>query len=73
MAPEYRGQGVATAMLEKVIADAKADGYDYLEAYPNKEDTDAYYNYVGPYNLYKKFGFEHFSETKWRFVLRKKL
>lgn len=44
-----------------------------MEAYPNKEDTDMYYNYVGPLGLYKKFGFEPFTETKWRLVLRKKL
>ena len=27
IAPEYRGMGVATALLERVVADAKADGY----------------------------------------------
>lgn len=68
-----RGQGIATAMLERAIKDAKADGYEFMEAYPNKEETDMYYNYVGPLGLYKKFGFEPFIETKWRLVLRKKL
>lgn len=73
VAPEYRGQGIATALLEKVIDDAKKDGYEYLEAYPNKEETDMYYNYVGPVGLYSKLGFELYTKTKWRLVLRKAL
>lgn len=73
VAPDFRGKGVASAMLEKVIDDAKNDGYEYLEAYPNKEEADMYYSYVGPLKLYKKYGFEFYAETKWRLVLRKKL
>ncbi len=73
VAPEMRGKGVATALLKKVIEDARSDGYDYIESYPNTEKTDIYFNYVGPYELYKRFGFEIYAETKWRFVLRRKL
>ncbi len=73
VAPDFRGKGVASAMLEKVIADAKSDGYEYLEAYPNKQEADMYYSYVGPLKLYEKYGFESYTETKWRLVLRKKL
>lgn len=73
VAPDMRGKGVAAALLERVILDAKKDGYEYIEAYSNKAETDMYYNYVGPLELYKKFGFELYTDTKWRFVLRKKL
>lgn len=73
VAPDYRGKGVASAMLEKVTSDAKNDGYEYLEAYPNKQEADMYYSYVGPLKLYEKYGFELCAETKWRLVLRKKL
>ena len=73
VAPDCRGKGVARALLERVIEDAKQDGFEYIEAYPNKEETDIYFNYVGPMGLYKKLGFELFAETKWRAVLRKKL
>ncbi len=66
VAPDFRGKGVASAMLEKVIADAKSDGYEYLEAYPNKQEADMYYSYVGPLKLYEKYGFESYTETKWR-------
>ncbi len=73
VAPDYRGKGVASVMLEKVIADACDNGYQYLEAYPNKQEADMYYSYVGPLKLYEKYGFELYAETKWRLVLRKKL
>ncbi len=73
VAPDYRGKGVASVMLEKVIADACDNGYQYLEAYPNKQEADMYYSYVGPLKLYEKYSFELYAETKWRLVLRKKL
>ena len=66
---ELEGAG----LIEKVIQDAQKDGYAYLEAYPNKEEADMYYSYVGPMGLYKKFGFEEYGETEQRLVLRKKL
>lgn len=73
VAPEMRGKGVATALLNHVIEDAENEGYEYIEAYPNKEETDMYYNYVGPFDLYKKLGFDIYAETKWRLILRKRL
>lgn len=73
IAPDMRGKGVASALLKQVIEDAEKDGYKFIESYPNKEETDMYYKYVGPLELYKKFGFEHYDQTKWRFILRKKL
>lgn len=73
VAPEMRGKGVATALLNHVMEDAENEGYEYIEAYPNKEKTDMYYNYVGPFDLYKKLGFDIYAETKWRLILRKKL
>lgn len=57
---------------EGVIQDASQDGYDFIESYPNKTESDMYYNFVGPFELYKKFGFEHYGETENRLVLRKK-
>ena len=73
VAPALRGRGIATALLEKVVSDAQHDGYNYLEAYPNKTESDVYYNYVGPLGLYRKFGFEPFAETEHRLVMRKRL
>ena len=73
IAPAMRGKKIATALLDQVIKDAKQEGYDYIECYPNKTESDIYYNFVGPMGLYKKFGFELYSETENRLVLRKKL
>lgn len=34
IAPEYRGKGIATALLNRVLADAKSNGYVAVEAFP---------------------------------------
>ena len=34
IAPEYRGKGIATALLQRVIDDARAEGYIAVEAFP---------------------------------------
>ena len=73
VAPAMRGKHVATALLKQVIQDACQDGYDFIESYPNKTESDMYYNFVGPLELYKKFGFEQYGETENRLVLRKNL
>ena len=68
-----RGKHVASGLLARVIQDAKTDGYDFLEAYPDKHATVMYYNYVGPIKLYENFGFEKVGEIGEHFVFRKKL
>lgn len=73
VAPAMRGKHVASALLEQVIQDAYKDGYDSIESYPNKTESDMYYNFVGPLELYNKFGFEKYGETENRLVLRKRL
>lgn len=73
VAPAMRGKHVATALLEQAIQDASQEGYDFIESYPNKTESDMYYNFVGPLELYKNFGFEQYGETENRLVLRKKL
>lgn len=73
VAPDMRGKGVASALLNRVIEDAEIEGYEYVEAYPNKEEPDIFYNYVGPLPMYIKLGFEMYAKTKQRFVFRKRL
>ena len=36
VAPEYRGMGVATALLERVVSDAATEGYKTVEGFPRK-------------------------------------
>jgi GNAT superfamily N-acetyltransferase len=73
IAPEYRGRGIATQLLDRVCKDALADGYEYIEAYPHKGETDIYVNHHGPYALYEKFGFELHKDMKQDSVVRKYL
>ena len=73
VAPAMRGKHIATSLLQQAIDDARKDGYDYIESYPNKTESDIYYDFVGPIGLYKKFGFEQYGETENRLVFRKKL
>lgn len=49
--PEYRGKGIATALVERIIEDARNIGYKelYLDTLPELESA---------VRLYKSFGFE---------------
>lgn len=49
--PEYRGKGIATALVERIIEDARDIGYKelYLDTLPELESA---------VRLYKSFGFE---------------
>lgn len=73
IAPEYRGMGVATAFLERVIADAKADGYAAVEGYAKVQEKRANYDYNGPMRLYEKAGFVEVARVGDKVVMRKRL
>ena len=73
VAPAMRGRHIATALLERVMADAKEEGYDAVEGYPEKGAADIYYNYHGHLALYEKLGFERAGEGIDRLILRKNL
>lgn len=71
--PHMRGKHIASALLERVIADAKSDGYEYVEAYPLKGTNGVQENFYGHRAFYEKNGFEPFGETENNLVVRKKL
>ncbi len=73
VAPEMRRMGIAKQLLERVCMDAKAEGYDFVEAYPIKEFVSTQYDYMGPYNLYIIEGFSVFRDLGDRAIMRKKL
>ena len=52
--PLYRGMGIASALLERIIADARSAGYGYLYLDTLPELKEAV-------KLYEKFGFEYVS------------
>lgn len=73
VAPEYRGKGIATALLKSVVADAASEGYDAVEAYPRLRDNRDIFDYNGPVRLYEKAGFTEFARQDNIIIMRKEL
>jgi GNAT superfamily N-acetyltransferase len=73
IASEMRRKGIAKLFLERVCQDATQDGFDFVEAYPNKEFINEAEDFVGPAEVYKKSGFTVHYETDRQFVMRKQL
>lgn len=71
--PGHRGRGIATMLLEQVIADARAEGYTWVEAYPPKAGTAPTMAFTGPMSLYEKLGFEMVQQTQTGAVMRRLL
>jgi len=70
--PDYRRQGLAQKILNKIIVDYSDSEYDYLESYPKKGETSTS-NFNGPMELYLKNDFAVYKEYDKYFVMRKKL
>lgn len=73
IAPQYQRQGIASTLLARVIKDAKKDGFDAVEAYPNKSFSSVASDFMGPSGMYEKLGFSIISELDQKVIMRKKL
>ena len=73
IAPEYRRKGVAAALLEHVVQDARGQGYDAVEGYPRLQEQSDAYNYPGPIRLFEKCGFIKVAEHGDVVIMRKEL
>jgi GNAT superfamily N-acetyltransferase len=73
IAPEYRGKGVATALLQQVITDAKAEGYIAVMAFPVMRNEWFEWDNTGPVRLYEKAGFVKVAIQEKNVVMRKEL
>ena len=73
IAPQMQRKGVATQLLERVCTDAADDGFDYVEAYLNKDFIETDNDFRGPLTMYQKCGFTIFAEKEGRVVVRKAL
>ena len=71
IAPEFRGQGIATALLNKVISDAKFNNYSAVVSFPVVRDEWYEWDCTGPIRLYEKFGFD-LAEKHDNFVVMRK-
>lgn len=75
IAPEYRRKGVATALLDRVIADAKSEGYQAVVGFPVVRSERFEWDFHGPIRLYEKAGFVKVSEAdqNGQIIMRKEL
>ena len=73
VAPELRGKGIATKLLERVCADAEVDGYDFIEGYPPFGKCDMYAAHHGTVPLFEKCGFRVYKQSGDACVMRKVL
>ena len=73
VAPKMRRRGIASQLLEQICQDAAEDGFDFVEAYPDKEVTAKSEDFVGYTEMYEKQGFTVCHETSKKMVMRKSL
>lgn len=73
IAPEYRGRGVATALLERALSDAAAEGCAAVVAFPQVHEAREKWDYTGPIRLYEKAGFVRADGPDGRLVMRREL
>ena len=73
IAPDYCGMGIAAAMLERVIADAQAEGFVAVEGYGEVQNERVSWDFHGPIRLYEKAGFTEVASCDGRVVMRKEL
>lgn len=73
IAPEYRGKGVATALLNRVTDDAKIEGYLAVVGFPVVRSERYEWDSQGPIRLYEKAGFAQAAKQGERVTMRKEL
>jgi Acetyltransferases len=73
VAPELRRQSIASQLLARVCQDALDDGFDFVEAYPDKEISAKSEDFAGYTEMYEKSGFTVYHETNRKIVMRKAL
>ncbi|MDR1328151.1 MAG: GNAT family N-acetyltransferase [Oscillospiraceae bacterium] len=73
VSPDMQRKGVASRLLTRVCQDAANDGFDFVEAYPEKEITAESEDFRGYVDMYKKIGFTIYHKTNEKLVMRKPL
>jgi GNAT superfamily N-acetyltransferase len=73
IAPDFRGKGVATALLQRVLDDAKAEGYTAVDGFPVAREERYEWDCAGPVRLYEKAGFVKVAEQDGCMVMRREL
>lgn len=73
ISPKHRQKGIATALLKHAEQQAKSEGYQYIEAYPDTGHTDCYMNYHGFKLMFEKHGFNTYKTLDKCAIMRKDL
>lgn len=73
IAPGYRGKGVAKALLQRVLADAAAEGYEAVEVYPQLQEGFTTLDFNGPIAMYQNAGFHEIARKGKNIVMQKRL
>jgi GNAT superfamily N-acetyltransferase len=73
ISPDYRGRGVATALLNRVILDAKTKGFSAVVGFPVKRNERYEWDCAGPIRLYEKARFQKTSEHGDVVIMKKDL
>jgi GNAT superfamily N-acetyltransferase len=73
IAPEYRGKGVASALLNRVVTDAAAESYAADEGFPKVHSERNEWDFTGPARLYEKLGFTAITKQDGSVIMRKEL
>lgn len=73
IAPNYRGRGIATALLNRVILDAKAKGFSSVVGFPVERNERYEWDCAGPIRLYEKAGFKKISKHGDVIIMKKNL
>ncbi|HET7375676.1 MAG TPA: GNAT family N-acetyltransferase [Anaerolineae bacterium] len=73
VAPDRRGQGVATALLTAACTGFKEIGLRVAEGYPRLKTDSITSNYKGPLKMYLDAGFTKFREFEHSMIVRRAL
>ena len=73
IAPEMQRKGIASKLLSYICKDSADEGFDYIEAFPNRVFEDATIDYSGPIDMFLNNGFYVCAEQGSKIVVRKAL
>ncbi|MGN1021680.1 MAG: GNAT family N-acetyltransferase [Aristaeellaceae bacterium] len=73
IAPEYRGMGVASALIGHVCDAARTAGYAAAEGYAEPGDTRNAFDFHGPVRLFERNGFVRAAEQDGLVIMRRLL
>ncbi|MDR2897159.1 MAG: GNAT family N-acetyltransferase [Propionibacteriaceae bacterium] len=71
--PAHRGQGIATALLNHAVADARRRGFTSIEGYPRSHNETDPFDFTGPMTMYVRSGFTAVNQSPGATIMRRLL